>query len=510
MSHLDALLKYVRTGTTEGDKAFLRDVYVASEQLPSLVGIEPGGMRILVGNKGVGKSAIVELLSEVSRNRSLPCLLLRPDNLDTRDLPNTQDVGALKRHFFETLLTSISAQIGSQLRGLLTGEAAKLHQQAQQSGLAPQDRVQQVLTLLSAVSAPVLKINGVQLAKEISGTSQPADLIRAIQSHLLSKGSVFFLLIDDTDQVAAPGTAAHLNRIWALLLAVRRLGNECPSVRTIVTLRTEIWNRLVSESDGQRDQTDHLRGVKITLRASDKMIEDIIRRRLERAARDSGAMAGDPYPLFFAGTHVTLPTSIERRTWDSFLVKSSRERPRDAIQLIKNMIDRAKINHHQILGGAEAEEAMQTYSKERVDDLNNEFAPDCAAIRQVIGTFTDVEFESTFEKLREHINSVPSTCSVNLRGKVLQPQNDDDAILLLSLLHEAGFVNPRVVDNREPRGFRHILFQDDPNFVKMSNWNNMQNATWEIHPAFRTYLLAAKKDIMARAFAPAPTSDRSR
>ena len=508
MAHLDALLRYVRTGTAEGDKAFLRDVFVASDQLPALIGIEPSGMRILVGNKGMGKSAIVDWLSTASVKRGVPCLLLRPDNLDTLELPAAQDVGALKRHFYETLVKSISAQIGSQLKGFLTGDAAKLHKEAQQSGLSAQDAVQKVLALLSAVSAPVNKINGVQLAKDLSGTSTSNELIRAVQKQLLASGSVFFLLIDDTDQVAAPGTPAHLNRIWALLLAVRRLVNECPSMRAVVTLRTEIWQRLVSESDGQRDQTDHLRGLKVILRASDKLIEDIIRRRLEKAAKDAEGK-GDPYALFFAGTHVKLPTSIEQRTWDSFIVKSARERPRDAIQLIKNMIDRAVINHNQTLTSVEAEEAMLVYSAERVDDLNNEFAPDCSVIRQVLETFSDVDFEIPFQLLREHLLTVPSSFSINLRGKVLKPQNEEDSILLLSLLHEAGFINPRILDDRRPRGFRHILFQDDPNFVKFANWNSMQTATWEVHPAFRTYLLTAKKDALARALTPASRSDRN-
>jgi len=49
-----------------------------------------------------------------------------------------------------------------------------------------------------------------------------------------------------------------------------------------------------------------------------------------------------------------------------------------------------------------------------------------------------------------------------------------------------------------PKGFRHINFQDDPNFVQKSNWNNMQAATWEIHPAFRSFLLTAKGNLAAR------------
>ncbi|MFZ2649568.1 MAG: hypothetical protein WA210_05625 [Burkholderiaceae bacterium] len=499
MPHLDHLLKYVRTGTAEGDRAFLGQVFITPDQLVDLLGIEPGGMRVLVGNKGMGKTAIVEWLQKVSHNRNLACVLLRPDNLETKELPASQDVGALKRHFYETLLRSVCGQVGSQLKGLLVGNAAKLYKSAQAQGLASQDMVQKSLTLLSAVATPVANVDGVRLAKELAGSDSPNALIRAINGQLLSAGSVLFLLIDDTDQVASPSTPAHLNRIWALLLAVRRLVGECNHIRAIVTLRSEVWSRLTSESDGQRDQTDHLRGSRVLLRATDRLIESIIRKRLEEASKDAGVRGVDPYTLFFSGTEVTLPTSTEQRTWDSFLVKSSRDRPRDAIQLIKNMIDRAKARGTDTIGSAEADEAMKIYSKERLDDLNNEFAPDCSSIRQIISTFSDVEFEVDFETTRQHIRSIPSSFSVTVRGEQLKPQDDHDAITILSLLHEAGFINPRVPDVRQSRNFRHILFHDNAHFVKMVNWNEMQGATWEIHPAFRSFLIDAKRDTLARA-----------
>ena len=87
---------------------------------------------------------------------------------------------------------------------------------------------------------------------------------------------------------------------------------------------------------------------------------------------------------------------------------------------------------------------------------------------------------------------------VNIDGVVYKRNNkgqyvsDGDAILILRLLHEAGFINPRLNDASKSRGFMHILFHDDPNFVKLENWNAMQAAKWEVHPAFRTYLMGIR------------------
>jgi len=498
MADFSFLLKYVRTGTAEGDRKFLDQIFIPPSQFENLIGIEPGGMRILVGNKGIGKSAIVEWIAKVSASKKMPCIIIRPDNISTKELPTAQDIGSLKRFYYDVLLRSVGSQIGSQLKGFLKGGAARLHIEARQAGLMEDDFIQKSLALISAVSMPVSKINGVQLAKELSGTNSATQLVGAINSQLLSSGSLFFLLIDDTDQLAAPDQPAHLNRIWALLLAVRRLVGECEAVRAIITLRSGVWTRLTSESQGQRDQTDHLRGLVVPIHADDKLMQNIVRRRLEQAAKDAGKPRVDPYSVFFNGTTVTLPSSTEKRSWDSFITKSARERPRDAIQLIKNMADVAVKNQAQYIGSDEADGGMKIYSGERVDDIVNEFSLDCSTIREIINSFSDISFESKFEDLRRHLNNVPSIASTVIRGSIMRPQNDEDAIVVLALLHETGFLNPRVNDKRQPRGFRHILFQDDPNFVKLANWNEMQAATWEVHPAFRSYLLGVRQAQAAR------------
>ncbi|WP_394791119.1 P-loop ATPase, Sll1717 family [Rhodoferax sp.] len=498
MNALDYLMKYVRTGTSEGDRPFLREIFIAPNQFTQLCAIEPGGMRVLVGNKGIGKSAVVEWIDKVAKSKGLPCLLLRPDNITSKETPTSTDIGSLKRFYYEVLLRTVGSQIGSQLKGMLTGDAAKLHNEARQQGLAEDDFIQKSLELISAISLPVAKINGLQLAKELAGTNSPDSLIRAVKSELLSSGKVFYLLIDDTDQLAAPDQPAHLNRIWALLLAVRRLTGECSAVRAIVTLRSSVWTRLTSESLGQRDQTDHMRGLVIPLLADDALMKSIVRKRLETAAKDAGQPRVDPYTVFFNGTTMTLPTSDERRSWDSFISKSARERPRDAIQLIRNMIDAAKQGKASLIGSKEAGVAMMVYSSERVDDVVNEFSLDCNNIREIINTFADFDFESDFEKLRRHLLTVPSIASIQIRGAQLRPDVDDDAVTILRLLHETGFLNPRVVDSSKPRGFRHILFHEDSNFVKLANWNFMQGARWEVHPAFRSYLIGIKQAQLAK------------
>jgi hypothetical protein len=46
--------------------------------------------------------------------------------------------------------------------------------------------------------------------------------------------------------------------------------------------------------------------------------------------------------------------------------------------------------------------------------------------------------------------------------------------------------------------FRHLLFEEDSDFISKINWSKMKQVAWEIHPAFRSYILQLKDEDKAR------------
>ncbi len=137
----------------------------------------------------------------------------------------------------------------------------------------------------------------------------------------------------------------ELNKIWGLLQAIRELTIKCPSVRVIISLRTSIWSRMNEESSIiQNEQMDHFRSYQVNLHVSDKLIKDIYEARLIAAKVELNKHIHrkytDEYDAFFENKDVKLPTSQERRYWRDFIVKSARNRPRDAIQLIRHLIEK--------------------------------------------------------------------------------------------------------------------------------------------------------------------------
>lgn len=497
MSSLDYLKKYFLTGTAEEDLPFLQKAFISSNQLTEIVGVQPGAMRLVIGNKGIGKTALFEFLEASSNKNKLPAILIRPDDIASQPPSSANDLASLKRFYFDALLRAVAMVIGRDLKGILIGPAATVYKEAQRQGQTDEDFVQNALRLLTTISVPVKGVDGVKLANELAGISKNPELTRAINLQLLEGNQkVAFLLIDDTDQVSPPGESDHLNRIWGLLLAARKVATDCPNVRVLVSLRSEIWIRLQSEAKGQRDQTDHLRNLVINLHSDESHMHKIIVKRMNLAAADAGHPRTDPYSLFFLNSEVTLPYSNEKRPWEVFILKSARDRPRDAIQLVRKLIDSTKSG--QKIGDESAHKGMSIYSRERLDDLVGEFSPDCSEIRKLVESFIDIPFESDFETIRNHLKSIGSAFSLTIRGQTIQPGNDDHAIIALRLLHETGLLNARIPDSRMPKHFRHIVFSEEPNFVEVSNWNELQATRWEIHPAFRSRLIELSRNRLAR------------
>lgn len=496
MKPLDALLQYVPTGTTEGERAILKEAFTMPEQMATILSGPAGSPRILVGNKGVGKTAILEELESAARAQSIPALLIRPDDLNISPIASATDIGTIKRVLYTCLLHAIAVQIGRQLRGLLKGPAANLYDLATETGAREPDLFSKLTDLIAVLAKPVVGIDATKLAQDLGRRKPVPNLGEIIENYLSGQEKIFLLLIDDTDQVASPGTPDHLNRVWGLLLAVRKITQDDPSIRCYVSLRSEVWSRLARNDAGQRDQTDHIRPLIESLRASERYMLEIFNRRIALAAKKLGKASR--MDLFFEDGQVILPTSEEKRNWETFLLKSSRERPRDLVQLVGHLARTAKAAGRQVITSHDATIAMRTFSQERAEDLAVEMGEDCPVFLDVIRSFADLDFEVSFEDLRAHVETIPTRFSTKVRGRILKPDTQDDFIRLLEVIFESGLVNARLPDKTQPRGFRHVNFLDDPHLIQLARWSELQAATWEVHPVFRTYILSLKDAQAAR------------
>lgn len=520
MSHtirdaLEALLSMVPTGTTEGERAILREGFVQIDNYAEIITPPPGSPRLLVGKKGSGKSAIIDFSMTLLKEIQVPAIVLKPIDIVMDGFQSTASSAELTRAAYKSLLNSVGAKIGSDLSGMLIGESKTLYEQAVMQGEREPDLIGRLARSLASATSKITRLDLTKLLPSSAG-HQRKLLETSIEKSIEGTAGAFYVFVDDTDQVGSPGVAGHLNRVWAVILAARELSSQVNQLRVVISLRDEVWRALQADENGQRDQLDHFWRLVHNINPSLDNVQEIFERRLALAAGKilNVQPSGPLYEIFFDGDRPLMPSSQVRSSWPDIIRTRSRERPRDAIQLL-NMLATAARNQTpstRITDGLLAK-VMPVYSKERAKLLAQEFEKECPSLAEILKSFSRIQFDqgsfnASCDRVREHLRTLPSAFSIKLVGTALHPGDDDDVYKLWAFLYSIGFFYPRVTDSRQPGGYRFITPAEQATFVHKSRWNEMQKATWEIHPSYRDYLIALQEDAGAQFGIPTKPSPR--
>lgn len=512
---MEALSYYVPTGTAEGERYILQEAFVQTHEYADIIAPPIGSPRLLIGKKGSGKSAILDFTMRFLKEANIPGLLIKPLNLDLSSMQENASSGELTRIAYEQMMHCIATTIGQQLPMLVNSSNRVLLEEAIQSGAREVDFASKFTRLLNAFSMPFTGFDFSTLLPS-SPPANRAKLERAVRRNIDASGSAFYVLLDDTDQVANPGTKNHLNRIWACILAAREITQHNQKIRFVISLRDEVWRSLEKEGTAQRDQIDHFLPLVYRLNPSLDHVQRIIEKRLILAAARAGFESENPhYELFFEGNKPRMPNSETRSSWPDIIRSRSRERPRDAVQLIGQMVNVALQGEAKKIDDDILSKIMPNYSRERAELVAGEYGSECPELLSIIRSFSKLHyahgsFLADAETVRKHLISIQGASKITINGIVLKPESDDDLFKIWSLLFEAGFFYPRVSDRREKDGYRFVHPSDEPDLVCKTRWNDVQQALWEVHPVFRDFLIEEQKQHAARFGLPFKTKKSKR
>lgn len=95
----------------------------------------------------------------------------------------------------------------------------------------------------------------------------------------------------------------------------------------------------------------------------------------------------------------------------------------------------------------------------------------------------------SFAEIIDTLKKMPSRRATQIDGIAMQPSNEH-ATELLKLLHMACFINPRIDAADE---YAHFNYNEYPNIVSISKFNELQKYSWQIHPTFHSYAAEQRK-----------------
>jgi len=487
---MDSLVKYFKGGNAEAEKDIRGQVFVKPRNFSELLNFDFHSSVVLLGNKGVGKSILVNVIHEAFLENGELSILITPDNLECDPILQKRTLADKKTAAYAQILRTVAGIIGrhsSEAEVAVRAEVVSLQKLAVEEGFAKDHLISKFARILAS-STP----KGGDLAKSLlaeqAGRLTKNNLTTAINKYLSSRNENLWLFLDDIDAaVADDGKGAFdYAACWAIVSAAVELAEDVDGLRCVISVRSDIWHLMTKVHNHGVERRDKLGNIQ-ELAFQEEDIQEIFEQRIALAAKD--ARASNDVTTFFSNKQITLPgVSGERRSWTQWVAKVSRNRPRDLVKLVQLLIQQAKKNKVEKIGDAEAHAILIGFGKERVDNIQDEYGAICPQMKEVIEDLADkhtYEFLELVEKLKKQ----PAKRAMSIDGVALR-QDNDSAIKLLRLLHMACFINPRL--DGEGDDYVHLNYSDHPDLVDLSRFNELQKYDWQIHPTFHSFMVSVR------------------
>lgn len=485
MNNLECLSEFFDTGSAETEKSFLSDVFVTTDDFLRIIKPKTNALKILVGNKGSGKSAILGYVKTKAGEMGIPAIQLTPTDFSDWDFRENASPAGMISRIYASIVKAMAIELGKNQQGLLKDNENKLLQNAIEEGATDPSSISKIIRILNPIGKVLTKINFAEMLPSYQLTTVSRE--RAVSSYMEER-KVFYVLLDDVDQICNANRKDYYDVIWAEILALLKIATTISNIAPIVSVRKEIWRRL-SVDNGNRDKYDQIRNMVYRLTSTRETLKSILERRLQVCTEKVDKHSVDTYDLFFEGRGCKVPNSIERRSWHDYLISSSRENPRDLIQLVSILIRNAQKMNRIKITDIDVENTALQYSKERFEDLVRQNKDMFSRIEPLIRSFSKVEFEMQPERLRDHLHGYLGQGNIVYNGETIT-LIEDRVIKIWDLLFNIGFITPRATDNTQRRGFSFLPY--DESLVSWSRWNDMQKYTWDIHPCYRSFLYNLK------------------
>lgn len=420
-------------------------------------------IRILVGHKGSGKSALLKMLYIEDKDRNFPAIWLQPgDLLDTFDQ---------KKETFNSWIESWKHTLNS----VIVNEV--MHQ------VMP-ERVKENFESIPNTTQAIFNYIRNKLAKIDKGISEKIseDAIK-----IFSQSEFIRVYIDDLDR-GWSGNANDIKKISTLFNAIRDLCGSQNRIQFRIGLRTNIYH-LVRTSD---ESTDKIEDKIVWLTWSNNDILNLFAKRIQTFfganfdEADFNRKSQQEVSMIF--NQVLDPTFSGKGKWSNVrmhrvLMSLQRKRPRDLVKLLGSAAKEAYKNNHTRIKTEDLQNIFNSYSSERLQDIINEFSSELPTIQRLLlamkperraarasdlYTFSQAELDKKIANIMTSNNFIFSNKKPVTTRSIGQFLYKIDFVIARKTL-ENGAIDRKYHDQAK------FLFDQNLDF----------GYSWEIHPAYR-------------------------
>lgn len=440
------------------DPSRLREYYFKTALYEQVVADLP--LRILVGHKGIGKSALFQVAINEDREQGRLAILIKPD--DVADLgTNTSDFLKTIRNWKEGLLQIIAGKVLGSL-----GAAG--------------DDVKARLTRFGGAVVDFLKDTFKNNAKIALAPAQKLVVGQFLKTGLIT------VYVDDLDR-GWEGRREDVVRISTLLNAVRDIVSENPGLRFRLSLRSDVYY-LVRTSD---ESTDKIEGSVLWQSWTNHEIFVLLIKRIEtffgRAINERVLLATRQVELAWYLDSVMEARFSGFGLWENapmyrVLMSLIRKRPRDLVKLCTLAARDARENGNSLIGTENFRSVFLEYSLGRVQDTINEFRSELPDIERLMLNMKPNRKERTGkEGYMYSTDALLKKIGNVMQGGEFRFKNGKVASLkdLAAFMYKVNFLTAR---KQVPGGIVRTYFEE--NRYLSSEFADF-GFDWEVHPAYR-------------------------
>lgn len=420
-------------------------------------------LRILVGFKGVGKSALFKVLVEEDRKKNILPIEIKPD--DVLGICNTsQEFLSMIREWKEGIKKIIVTKVTETFI---------------------QDANDDITSMIGQKINKIIPCIFSLMKDKISDAKVDKALFDNFE-----KNKKINIYIDDLDR-GWKGTEIDISRLSALLNAIRDISNENEQINFKVSLRSDVYY-LVRTSD---ESTDKIEGSVVWFSWTNHQILALLVKRI----------------LSYWGTSVTdedllkktqeqLATYIDSVMTDKFegvgkwhnipihrvLMSLVRKRPRDIVKLCTLAAKNARKYNRKKIDTEDFQSIFDRYSLDRLQDTINEFRSELPDIEKLLFLLkpsskrSNKYNQSYIYTTEDIINKLELGIAKNNFQFSNSHGKETTATELVQFLYKIGFITARKTDRagkivRKTFEENKYLSSPDLNF----------SFSWEVHPAYR-------------------------
>ena len=441
----------------------LQSYYIKNKTHEKLTANLP--LRILVGHKGIGKSAIFTIARHEDIVANRISILIRPDDIASIGKDNV-DFSQMIRAWKEGLITIIANKILENI-GVLSESADKYIQKFLSTG------------------GKIISFFKTTFSNSLSDFNLTASNGLIINQFL--KENRIIVYIDDLDRGWA-SKQGDIQRISALLNAVRDLCNDNKGLQFRISLRTDVYY-LVRTSD---ESTDKIEGSVIWHSWTNHEILLLLIKRIETFFGRNVDIEKLRNVRQIQLSHYLDPVFEKKFNaygkWNQapmyrVLMSLIRKRPRDLVKLCTLAAKDAYDKNSNLIRTENLQSIFSEYSQGRVQDTVNEYKSELPQIERLL-----LNMKPSSRELKEHLGFIYDTNrlrskikNITERGKFVytngkEATNDD----LLQFMYKINFITAR---KNTSDGLIDRKYFEENRYLSCSVANFGYD--WEIHPAFR-------------------------